>query len=69
MSAEKKEELNTYIKRRRYTLSALSRDIGLSRQSLHNKMNGINDFTLTDIICIQKALGLSDKEVISVFFG
>lgn len=49
------------------TMVAISKKSGILRETLYNRMNGIGEFTATEIVALSKVLGLSSKERDQIF--
>lgn len=49
------------------TMVAISRKSGILRETLYNRMNGVGEFTATEIVSLSKVLGLSNKERDKIF--
>ena len=49
------------------TMIAISRKSGILRETLYNRMNGVGEFTATEIVSLSKVLGLSNKERDKIF--
>lgn len=52
---------------KKYTQLKLSRELGLSVQSLNAKLNGRNQFTLDEVVEISKILNIEDPR--DIFFA
>ena len=50
-------------------MSALADKVGMSRQSLYLKIKGDREFDQGEMMSLKKALRLSDKEFMAIFFG
>lgn len=60
--------LRDTIQDRGIKMSVLADKIGISRQSLHMKLNGERSFNQEEIMAIKINLRLSDEEFMSIFF-
>ncbi len=63
------EYLNDRIKLSRIPISAIAEGIGLSRQSLYQKMNGKREFKSSEVNKICEMLRLTNEEKMLVFFA
>ena len=61
-------ELRASIARKGITNRRLAEALGISEQSLYNKMQGIREFKNSEIKHISKILGLSMRDVNIIFF-
>ena len=61
-------ELRASIARKGITNRHLAEALGISEQSLYNKMQGIREFKNSEIKHISKILGLSMRDVNIIFF-
>lgn len=61
--------LRDTIQDRGIKVSVLADKIGISRQSLHMKLNGERSFDQGEIMAIKINLRLSDEEFMSIFFN
>ena len=50
-------------------ITALAEKMGISRQSLHQKIKGERVFDQGEMMACKTCLNLSDKEFMSIFFG
>ena len=64
-----KNELAAEMKRKGFTYNNMSKALHLSENSFWRKMNGHNDFTLTEIQTIAKILGLNGERIESIFLN
>lgn len=48
---------------------AIAASLKISRVTLNEKINGRSDFKVSEVKKLQKALGLTDKQVLSIFFS
>lgn len=63
------ELLRGIIQDRGVKVSVLADKIGISRQSLHMKLNGERSFDQGEIMAIKTNLRLSDTEFMEIFFN
>lgn len=63
------EALRARIKARGLKLGFIAQQIGVSFPTLSKKINGLSDFTQSEIKIISKILGLTDREMNSIFFA
>ena len=63
------ELLKDTIQDRGVKVSVLADKIGISRQSLHMKLNGERSFDQGEIMAIKTTLRLSDEEFMEIFFN
>jgi DNA-binding Xre family transcriptional regulator len=61
--------LKEVIQDRCVKVSVLADKIGISRQSLHMKLNGERSFDQGEIMALKTVLRLSDEEFMSIFFN
>ncbi len=61
--------LRDTIQDRGIKVSVLADKIGISRQSLHMKLNGERSFDQGEIMAIKINLRLSDEEFMAIFFN
>lgn len=61
--------LRDTIQDRGIKVSVLADKIGISRQSLHMKLNGERTFDQGEIMAIKVNLRLSDEEFMAIFFN
>ncbi len=64
-----KERLNTAIKGSGLLKKFLCSKLGISKQSLHNKLNNKTDFKGQEALVLKNVLNLSDQEFIEIFFA
>ncbi len=62
------ELLKKTIKESGKTMVAISKQTGILRESLYNKVNGKSEFLASEILEIRKALNLSKKQQEDIFF-
>jgi len=63
------KKLDEAIKESGVTMTALSKKSGISRQTLYNRLDGIGEFTASEIVGVTAALRLSKEERESIFFA
>lgn len=63
------EKLKEVIQNSGIKVSALADKIGISRQSLHMKLNGERNFDQGEIMSLKTHLHLSDDQFIEIFFS
>lgn len=63
------KQLDERIKQSGYKRTYIAEQIGISYQSLCNKLHGRTDFTVKQSAALKKLLGMSETEYISIFFG
>lgn len=51
------------------SITAFAKDIGISRQNLYNKLNGICRWSAEDVSAIRRSLKLSDEDFMDIFFN
>lgn len=61
--------LKEVIKDRGIKITSLADKIGITRQSLSQKLNGEREFTQGEILAIKNNLRLSDEEFMLIFFN
>ena len=61
--------LKEVIKDRCIKVSALADKIGITRQSLHMKLNGEREFSQGEILSLKTVLHLSDDQFMNIFFA
>ncbi len=64
-----KVELQAEMKRKGFTYESMSKVLGISENAFWRKMNGINDFTLSEIQTITEKLELDDTKIKVIFFN
>lgn len=47
----------------------LSAEIGISESAFYRKMNGVSEFTLSEITSIAKVLEMDDMSMLAIFFA
>lgn len=63
------EKLNKTIKDSGMTMVAIASKSGITRETLYNRLNGIGEFTATEIVALTKTLHLSRLERDIIFFN
>lgn len=63
------ELLKSKINKSGIKIYALAEACGLTSQGLYNKLNRKNDFRYTEIVCLCKALNLSNQDRTAIFFS
>lgn len=63
-----KAELRAEMLRRGYSYETMAEAIGLSHNTFWRKVNGQNEFTLSEIQAIIKLLELDDQQLKAIFF-
>lgn len=66
---KKQELLKKRLKQEKINYKIVSETVGISISAFTNKMNGVSEFTLTEIIKIIDLLNLTPEEVLSIFFN
>lgn len=51
------------------TMVSLSKKSGITRETLYNRLNGIGEFTASEIVGLSNALKISKKDRDDIFFG
>lgn len=64
-----KVELQAEMKRKGFTYESMSKVLGISENAFWRKMNGVNDFTLSEIQTITEKLELDDTKIKVIFFN
>lgn len=62
-------ELEVAIKRKRITKREIAKTLGLSEMGLHKKINNASEFKASEIIRMQRILGISSLERDKIFFA
>lgn len=60
--------LNALLREEGITKYKLSRVLGISRQSLSNKINNKTKFTSMQVLAIKRLFGLDNDTLVSIFF-
>lgn len=63
------ELLRAYIRDSGIKVSYLADKIGMTRQSLHAKLNGNRTFTQSEIMALKIALHMNDEDFMRIFFA
>lgn len=63
------KKLDETIKESGITMTALSKKSGVSRQTLYNRLDGVGEFTASEIVGLTAALRLSKEERENIFFA
>lgn len=63
------EKLKKIIKNIGITMTALANNSGIERTTLYNRLNGIGEFTASEIVGLTHALRLTEKERNEIFFA
>lgn len=61
--------LDETIKNTGITKTAIADKMGITRESLYNKLDGKTEFTVSEICSITNALNLSKDDRDAIFFG
>lgn len=64
-----KNELLAEMKRRDFTYSKMAIMLEISENAFWRKVNGLNDFTLSEIRTVVNVLKLDDARMKSIFFS
>ena len=62
------DALDRKIKRSPFTRKRLAARMGLSEDTLRDKLRGCNEFKLSEVTLLKKVLNLSDAELLRIFF-
>ena len=63
------ELLRAFIRASGIKVSYLAEKIGMTRQSLHAKLNGSRTFTQSEIMALKIALHMNDEDFMHIFFA
>lgn len=63
------ELLRAFIRDSGIKVSYLAEKIGMTRQSLHAKLNGSRTFTQSEIMALKIALHMNDEDFMRIFFA
>lgn len=66
---EKIEMLQEKIKDSGITMTALAQKAGIKRETLYNRLNGVGEFTASEITGLTRALHLSMSDREKIFFA
>ena len=61
--------LKEKIKDSGMTMVAIAKKTGILRETLYNRLNGIGDFTASEMLALSDVLRLSNKERNAIFFA
>lgn len=61
--------LSEKIEASRLSKSVIAEELGLTRQGLYNKLNGVREFKGNEIKKLIKLLGLNEQEQTDIFFA
>ena len=61
--------LNQVIKESGMTMTSIALKSGINRVTLYNRLNGIGEFTATEIMSLANALKMSDEERDNIFLS
>ncbi len=64
-----KEKLNEAIRDSGFQKKFLCVKLGISKQSLHNKMNNKTEFKSQEVLALKHVLNLNDQDFLSIFFA
>lgn len=59
--------LREVISKNRWSITALSKELGISRQSFYNKMNGDAEFLASEIVHLSNLLELNNSQRNRIF--
>lgn len=62
-------ELKKKINDSGMTMTAIAKKSKIPRETLYNRLNGIGEFTATEIVGLSSALGLSKLQRDQIFLG
>lgn len=62
-------ELRKRIKESGMTMTSISRMSGILRETLYNRLNGVGDFTASEMMALSEVLHLSNDERDAIFFA
>lgn len=69
MNSLNKKALRTAINESGLTITSIAERIGISRETLYNKMEKKSEFSASEICAMQAILGISNAERDAIFFG
>ena len=69
MNSLNAKELKKVIKTSGITMTSIAERIGITRETLYNKMEKKSEFSASEICAIQSILGISNAERDAIFFG
>lgn len=64
-----KAKLAKFIEDSPYKISGICSKAGFSRGTFRNKLNGKSEYTISEAMTLAEMLGMTDSDVISVFFA
>lgn len=64
-----KNKFKYFAATRNLTMAEVAKKIGINPATLSKKLNGSTDFTRSEMQRFKEALGLSEDEMISIFFA
>lgn len=64
-----REKLKRIIKDSGITMTALAKKAGLNRVTLYNRLDGIGEFSATEIMALSAALKLTDDQRDEIFLN
>ena len=62
------ELISSFIADGEHTIQSLADEIGISRQSLYNKIHNITNFTVPEAVKLSQLLGMSEREMKAALF-
>lgn len=62
-------DLKEKIKNSGMTMTSIARKSSISRETLYNRLNGIGEFTASEIVGLTNALKLTRQERDNIFFN
>ena len=68
MNKVNENELKAAAIRKGMSIPDLAQQIGISKKRIYSRMHGATPFRQTEITKIRDCLGLTDEELISIFF-
>ena len=63
------DKLESIMKRSGATIKAISQAAGFTRETYHNRRNGVGEFTAREILAISECLRLTPQERDEIFFA
>ena len=63
----KLEKLKTIIKESGIPMTVIAKRSNIKRETLYNRLNGIGDFTASEIVGLKKTLKLTVKDIENIF--
>lgn len=64
-----KNELLAELKRAGFTYAKIAKKLGISENAFWRKVNGLNDFTLSEIQTMVSCLNLDVSRIMVIFFA